>query len=234
MSAACHRSLYGYQLRTALALAVENPHIAVTFLPLACTRRDDRERAVRLAARQRMRRARGRCSGSVPAQIDAVAGHARQGAQAAPSRKLDLVLLTVGANDIKFSGLVADVIISAGVERTLFNQGGQHRDGRRRRRRSSTANCPANFAKLRAALKPLVGGNLSRVVYVSYGHPALQATRACPGGATASTSIRRSPPTPTRMQNVTEFVLRKFLPTLKALARCEAGTDLRATRRPTA
>ena len=41
-----------------------------------------------------------------------------------PSRKLDLVLLTVGANDIKFSGLVADVIISAGVERVLFNQGG--------------------------------------------------------------------------------------------------------------
>ena len=42
-----------------------------------------------------------------------------------PSRQLDLVLLTVGANDIKFSGLVADVIISSGVERTLFNQGGQ-------------------------------------------------------------------------------------------------------------
>ena len=41
-----------------------------------------------------------------------------------PSRRLDLVLLTVGANDIKFAGLVADVIISAGVERTLFNQGG--------------------------------------------------------------------------------------------------------------
>jgi hypothetical protein len=37
MSAPCHRSLYSYQLRTALTLAVENPHIAVTFLPLACT-----------------------------------------------------------------------------------------------------------------------------------------------------------------------------------------------------
>ena len=37
MSQACHRSLYSYQLRTALALAVENPHVAVTFLPLACT-----------------------------------------------------------------------------------------------------------------------------------------------------------------------------------------------------
>src|SRR5437763_10038610 len=37
MSAACHRSLYSYQLRTALALAVESPHIAVTFIPLGCT-----------------------------------------------------------------------------------------------------------------------------------------------------------------------------------------------------
>src|SRR5262245_58275324 len=30
MSPACHRSLYGYQLRTALALAIENPQLAVT------------------------------------------------------------------------------------------------------------------------------------------------------------------------------------------------------------
>ena len=37
MSAACHRSLYGYQLRTALALAVQNRHVAVTYIPLACT-----------------------------------------------------------------------------------------------------------------------------------------------------------------------------------------------------
>ena len=37
MSPGCHRSLYSYQLRTALALAVEQPHLAVTFLPLACT-----------------------------------------------------------------------------------------------------------------------------------------------------------------------------------------------------
>src|SRR5262245_4776367 len=37
MSGPCHRSLYGYQMRTALALAVEYPHIAVTFVPLACS-----------------------------------------------------------------------------------------------------------------------------------------------------------------------------------------------------
>src|SRR5262249_50339298 len=37
MNAACHRSLYGYQLRAALALAIDSPHVAVTFLPLGCT-----------------------------------------------------------------------------------------------------------------------------------------------------------------------------------------------------
>ena len=36
-NSACHRSLYSYQTRTALALAVQYPHIAVTYLPLACT-----------------------------------------------------------------------------------------------------------------------------------------------------------------------------------------------------
>ena len=36
-SATCHRSLYGYQVRAALAIAIENPHSAVTFLPLACS-----------------------------------------------------------------------------------------------------------------------------------------------------------------------------------------------------
>ena len=30
----CHRSLYSYQMRTALALAIENPHLAVTFMGL--------------------------------------------------------------------------------------------------------------------------------------------------------------------------------------------------------
>ena len=37
MSPLCYRSLYSYQVRTALALAIEQPHLAVTFLPLACS-----------------------------------------------------------------------------------------------------------------------------------------------------------------------------------------------------
>src|SRR5262249_61783462 len=37
LSGPCHRSLYSYQMRTALALAIENPHLAITFLPLGCS-----------------------------------------------------------------------------------------------------------------------------------------------------------------------------------------------------
>src|SRR5258707_15195501 len=33
MSPACHRSLYGYQLRTALALAIENPRVSAPLIP---------------------------------------------------------------------------------------------------------------------------------------------------------------------------------------------------------
>src|SRR5262249_19050361 len=35
--AGCHRSLYSHQTRVALALAIENPTLAVTYVPLGCT-----------------------------------------------------------------------------------------------------------------------------------------------------------------------------------------------------
>ena len=42
---------------------------------------------------------------------------------------------------------------------------------------------PGDFAKVRAALKPFIGGNLSRVVYVTYGNPTLAGpNNVCPGG----------------------------------------------------
>ena len=165
---------------------------------------------------------RGTCVSTVPAQLDQLQDTIGRARQQAPNRRLDLVLLTVGANDIKFSGLVADVIIGPGVERTLFRQGGQlatvpqaqvllDRD------------LPANFTKLRNALKPLVGGNLSRVVYVSYGHPAMQNNEPCPGGRDGLDIHPAFNADGPRLNDVTDFVLNHFLPRLKALALCEAG-----------
>src|SRR4029079_18880293 len=139
-----------------------------------------------------------------------------------PSRRLDLVLLTVGANDIKFSGLVADVLISTGVERTVFNQGGQLATVQQAQT-ILDREFPQEFARLRNALKPLVGGNLSRVVYVSYGHPAMAGGAPCPGGRDGLDIHPAFPADGARLRNVTDFVLNRFLPRIKALARCEAG-----------
>ena len=124
LSQACHRSLYGYQLRTALALAVENPHVAVTFLPLACTGATI-ENGVLGSQRARELNCTPdrRCPSTVPAQITQLQQYLAGARRARPDRTLDLVLLTVGANDIDFSGLVANVIIDATTERVLVGRG---------------------------------------------------------------------------------------------------------------
>ena len=70
MSAACHRSLYGYQVRTALALAVQNPHIAVTFIPLACTGAQIMKGVLDPQIASEVICERGSCPRSVPAQIN--------------------------------------------------------------------------------------------------------------------------------------------------------------------
>src|SRR6185437_5470725 len=99
-----------------------------------------------------------------------------------PDRKLDLVLLTIGANDINCLGLVSNVIVDAPTERALFKRGGliESVDDSRS---SLVRDLPQSFGKLRAALKPLVGNDLSRVVFVSYANPALANGGApCSGG----------------------------------------------------
>jgi lysophospholipase L1-like esterase len=222
MSAACHRSLYGYQLRTALALAAENPRLAVTFLPLACTGATI-ERGLFGSQGASDCPLRGSCAGSVPPQIEQLNDLLDRARKIMPARQLDLVLLTVGANDIKFAGLVADVIISTGIERTLFSQGGQLATVPQAQA-ILDRELPNNFAKLRNALKPLVGGDLSRVVYVSYGHPALQGDAACPGGRDGLDIHPAFTADGDRLRNVTDFVLNRFLPRVKSLARCEAGS----------
>src|SRR5262245_51337189 len=126
MNGACHRSLYGYQLRAALALAIENPHLAVTFLPLACT---GATIADGLFNGQRSRELDCApdgtpCPTTTPAQITQLRAIMTRVQRGQPARTLDLVFLTVGANDINFSGLVADIIIEAGGERALFSRAG--------------------------------------------------------------------------------------------------------------
>jgi hypothetical protein len=83
---------------------------------------------------------------------------------------------------------------------------------------------PRDFVRLRAALRPLVG-DLSRVVYVSYGHPALDTGGApCPGGRLGFDIHPAFGVDGERLRRVSNFVQRSFLPALAALATCTGGT----------
>ncbi|MFZ2155685.1 MAG: hypothetical protein WAV72_06145, partial [Bradyrhizobium sp.] len=223
-NSACHRSLYSYQTRTALALAVQHPHIAVTYLPLACT---GATIADGLFGSQRARecpptKAGARCSGTVNAQLAELREAVTAAKRRQPDRSLDLVLLSVGANDINFSGLVADVIVDTSTERVLFRRSGvigSVDDSRAVMARD----LPQGFAKLREALKPLVG-DMSRVVYVSYANPTLAEGGApCPGGRAGFDIHPSFNARPQRLASVSDYVQNEFLPQLKALALCQSG-----------
>jgi len=224
-NASCHRSLYSYQTRAALALAIRHTHIAVTYLPLACTGASIRNG---LLGSQRARecppaKSGASCSGTVNAQI----GELREALAAAQrrqaGRKLDLVLLSIGANDVYFSGLVADVIVDTPTERALFQQTGliaSVEDSRS----ALTRELPQSFARLREALKPLVGGDLSHVVYTSYGNPALaDGGVPCRGGRAGFDIHPSFNADPERLAHVSNYVDTEFLPQLKALATCRGG-----------
>ncbi|MGY3357626.1 hypothetical protein ACVWZK_004289 [Bradyrhizobium sp. GM0.4] len=220
----CHRSLYSYQARTALALAVRYTHVAVTFLPLACTGASISDG---LLGSQRARECppgkTGVCNISVNAQVAELREALTAARKRQPERTLDLVLLSVGANDVYFSGLVADVIVETATERAIFRRSGvmasvdDSRDALARE-------LPQNFVKLREALKPLVGGDLSHVVYVSYANPALaDGGVPCRGGRAGFDIHPSFNADPQRLARVSTFVDTEFLPQLKGLATCTRG-----------
>jgi lysophospholipase L1-like esterase len=222
-NSACHRSLYSYQTRTALALAVQYPHIAVTYLPLACTGATIPDG---LFGSQRARecpptKAAANCQVTVSAQLAELRAAVAAAKKRQPDRKLDLILLSIGANDINFSGLVADVIVDTPTERVLFKRTGVM--GSVEDSRAALArDLPQSFSKLRDALKPLVG-DMSHVVFVSYANPTLADGAPCPGGRAGFDIHPSFNAQPQRLASVSSYVQNEFLPRLKALALCQSG-----------
>ena len=224
LNAACHRSLYSYQTRTALALAVQYPHIAVTYLPLACTGATIPDG---LFGAQRARecppaKSASACQGTVNAQLAELRDAVTAARRRQPERKLDLILMSIGANDINFSGLVADAIVDTPTERVLFRRSGVM--GSVDDSRAALAReLPQSFGRLREALKPLVG-DLQHVVFVSYPNPTLANGGAPCAGGRAGFDIHPSfNAQPQRLANVSGYVETEFLPQLKALAECQSG-----------
>jgi hypothetical protein len=229
MNPACHRSLYSYQVRTTLALAIEQPHIAVTLVPLACTgatigagmfagqRADDCPWVVGIET----------CSGTAPAQFAELKSVIAELHHQDPKRNFDMALLTIGANDVNFAGLVANVIVESTTERILLKQGGAIASVADSQKALSE-DLPDEFAQLRIALKPLVGGKLDRVVFVSYPNPAMQAEdKPCAGGRDGLDVHPAFGADSDRLRAATDFVDKRFLPGIRALATCDGNKACR-------
>jgi len=221
MNAACHRSLYSYQLRTALTLAIENPHLAVTYLPLGCSGATIPEGLLGSQPANEIRcRAAGSgpCRARVPGQIEQLHDLLARAQRDRPDRHLDLLLLSIGANDIGFSGLVANVIIHEGIERTLFERTGIIKTIDQAQL-ILNRDLPGRFARLRAALRPLVS-TLAHVIYVSYANPALSDGEPCPSGRDGFDVHPAFAVDGARLKEAATFMAQTFAPRLKALAQC--------------
>jgi lysophospholipase L1-like esterase len=132
---ACHRSLYSEQMRTALQLAIEDPHRAVTFVGVSCAGAEVTDglflrykgnewvpnppRLSQLSAVAEAQCGNNKTDtvnlpdayyqdGGVPELQDIVMRKCPQDV----ARKIDLVLVSIGGNDIGFSRLVANTVLS--------------------------------------------------------------------------------------------------------------------------
>lgn len=135
LSAPCHRSLYGHQLRAALQLAVEDPHRAVTFASFACWGSEivnglllpqtptslvpELPRASQLSAVAQLQCGEASVDSREWSNAFDASGKLPQlnGYQALQcpkriARPIDLLLITAGGNDVGFAQLVANAILS--------------------------------------------------------------------------------------------------------------------------
>ena len=203
----------------------------MTYLPLACT---GATIADGLFGSQSAReclptKTANTCSGSVNGQLTELREAVAAAKRRQPDRTLDLVLLSIGANDIYFSGLVANVIVDTATERALFQRGGLMASVDDARS-ALARDLPQGFSKLRDALKPLVG-DLSHVVYTAYANPTLSdGGSPCPGGRAGFDIHPSFNAQPQRLAAVSSFVQDEFLPQLKALALCQSGILCRNPR----
>ena len=133
---ACHRSLYSHQLRAALQLGVEQPHRAVTFVGFACSGAEtifgaflrykghewvpnppELSQVSAVSAAQ--------CGSHEAPAVDLPEAYHMNGrlpelkgglvlrkCEAANARKIDLVFMSLGGNDIGFSRLVANAVLA--------------------------------------------------------------------------------------------------------------------------
>ena len=233
MDPACHRSLYSYQVRVALTLAIENPQIAVTYIPLGCSGAtipngmlgDMEARESDCVVHPT------NCSQFVKGQIDTLQQIASTVRRSDKSRNLDLVLLTIGANDIGFSGLIANAMIDHSTpEFRIFSAAG--RVSNVEAANSALQTLPSQFASLRDRLRPLLDNKLDHAIYVSYGHPALYNNgQPCPQSRQGFDVHPAFTIDGALLRSTSDFVIGEFFPRLRAIATCDRGGGCQSAER---
>ncbi len=133
---ACHRSLYSHQARAALQLSFEDPHRAVTYVGVACAGAEITEGLfLRWAGNEWVPNPPDRSQISYVAEAqcgknkaaseelpeayhlggrlpDLRGGLTLKKCKAEKARKIDLVLVSIGGNDIGFSRVVANAVLA--------------------------------------------------------------------------------------------------------------------------
>jgi hypothetical protein len=225
----CHRSLYSYQARVALALAVENRQISVTLVPLGCTG------ATILTGMlgQQEARERPKTNGQpapkfVPGQINElqrILGISK--ANAKPRRRPDLVLLTIGANDVGFAGMVANIVIQQDPERSIAKRALVDPAIARVRMKQ----LPQSFRALRQSLLTITGNDLSRVLFSTYPNPGLyDGGKSCPSTRRGFDAHPAFAIDGSRLDTAVRFVDKELIPALRDLATCAGGACTNAER----
>src|SRR5262249_52227153 len=217
--APCHLSLYSYQARTALELAIENPTVSVTYYPLGCTGATIRQGLLGpQSARERPKRGTQIFPRTVRGQIDPLTAYLG-GTGINLARRPDLIFLTVGGNDLKFSGLVADLLVANDPERRILRDRGlisAVTDSRQ-----AFGPLAEDFKALRRGLLRLMGGDLEKVVFVNYANPAMYAgDKVCPSSRRGVDAHPAFALSGSKVETIGNFVENEMLPRLKALATC--------------
>jgi len=133
---ACHRSLYSHQLRAALQLAVEDPHRAVTFVGVACSGSEvtyglflryagnewvpnptDMSQISAIAAAQCGDKEASVQDLPEAYHMDGTISELRGGltlrkCDPFDARKIDLLFVSVGGNDVGFSRMLANAVLA--------------------------------------------------------------------------------------------------------------------------
>jgi len=135
LSTACHRSLYAYSTRTALQLALDNPHRAVTYANFACAGAEivyglmisykgpewakDQPDKPQVSAVARLQ-----CGATMPTETNYQNTYSLNGVMPEldnivlatcpreATRRIDLLMVSVGGNDVGFARVVANAILA--------------------------------------------------------------------------------------------------------------------------